>query len=533
MSYQKSTQIYPWQKEGWVFSWGLVDNTPQVNMGEQYSPYLRNCRLDGNSIIIRPWREVLATLDAWDYPRGIWSYLDAVDPADNLLLVRHETTDPTEKIVTIDVTDGDTNPVDTWVLVSSLNRMRFMQVWGAVYCMNGSDDFGKYDVASDTYSAPSTWISNFAPAFSVLFNGCHWASWRSTNPSIVYKSVADNYEDFNSSWSDQFTFGENITGLSSNNSALFYFTKNTVSVTGQNDIQQTSWTITYFTRKLQTTEGAVNHWSIVEAWTAIYYLTPSNAINKIVAGWDVYGFEVLDLSERMYKGITTTMSRLDPNQTDSFWQFYPAEMLIKWHVKSIGATFNDLVIVYDITKDKFLVDENVFYYDGVYMNGYNYTTSMIEPKVYKDEINQDDEDSPIPFEYRTKEFYISDPTYKKILRESRTLLDINRLASLKQDIYIDWEQQDTKTVDSDNIPISTGGIGTAAVGTFAIGTEGLTWLEDDYNEIYILRTKGNLNKKGYKVQFRYSCWTLAAKVRLKSLSMKVEVLPWEANDLTV
>lgn len=36
--------------------------------------------------------------------------------------------------------------------------------------------------------------------------------------------------------------------------------------------------------------------------------------------------------------------------------------------------------------------------------GNAYTISMIEPKVYQDEINQDDEDSAIDFERRTKEF---------------------------------------------------------------------------------------------------------------------------------
>jgi len=71
---------------------------------------------------------------------------------------------------------------------------------------------------------------------------------------------------------------------------------------------------------------------------------------------------------------------------------------------------------------------------------------MVEPKVYQDEYAQDDEDSGIAFEYWTKEFYISDPTLKKILWESRTLLDINELASCTQEIWIDEVLQDTKTV---------------------------------------------------------------------------------------
>ena len=51
-------------------------------------------------------------------------------------------------------------------------------------------------------------------------------------------------------------------------------------------------------------------------------------------------------------------------------------------------------------------------------------------------------------------------------------------------------------------------------------------------EIYILRTKGNLNVKGRKFQFRFYNNTLAGKVRLKYIEMKVEILPPESNNLT-
>jgi hypothetical protein len=40
-------------------------------------------------------------------------------------------------------------------------------------------------------------------------------------------------------------------------------------------------------------------------------------------------------------------------------------------------------------------------------------------------------------EYRTKEFYITEPSLKKLLRESRTTLDINELAELEQSIWLD------------------------------------------------------------------------------------------------
>ena len=115
-----------------------------------------------------------------------------------------------------------------------------------------------------------------------------------------------------------------------------------------------------------------------------------------------------------------------------------------------------MCIVYDIIKDAFLIDSGKTFYDSVYFNGYNYAVSMIEPKVFIDEIYQDDEDTGIQFEYWTKEFYLSDPTYKKILWEARTLIDINELTSLTQEIWIDGALVDTKVIGSSNYIAAVG-----------------------------------------------------------------------------
>ena len=151
--------------------------------------------------------------------------------------------------------------------------------------MNGSDNFGK--LSGTTYTTPSTGIASFAPAFSVVFSGSHWASGWSTNSNKVYKSVADNYEDFSSTGSDSFTFSEQIVGLSANLQSLFYFTKNTISVTGVGDITDTAGTLTFNTRALNVKEGAVNNASIVEVGDATYFLSSSNAISKIARGTSI------------------------------------------------------------------------------------------------------------------------------------------------------------------------------------------------------------------------------------------------------
>lgn len=515
----------------WLFSGWYVDNIDNFNIASYYSPYLRNCRLDWQSIVIRPWHSLFASLTAWAYPKGIWSYLRTLSTND-VMVVRHNQAS-TKKLVTI---------TEWWVIteittganILSNNRMTFSNVWDVIYCMNGSDWFGKLN--GTTYTKPSTGISWFAPAFGVKFNSSHWVSWYAAYPNRVYKSVWDNYEDFNGAWSDTFDFWEPITGLATVSEALFYFTKNTIAITNTSDVTDTAWVFTYSNRNLQVKEWATNHACIIWVGNEIYYVTSSNTINKIQRWANVYGFETLDVSHRPYTGISKIMDSLDPDQSTARGYFLPDKNLIKRHFKTLWSAINDIVIIYDITKDAFLVDTSKYFFDWIEFKGKNYTVSMVEGKVFLDEYWQDDEDSPIPFVYWTKEFYLSDPTFKKILRETRTLIDINELAWLVQEIRCDWWKIDTKTIDWDSVPWELKwGIGTQAIWEFAIGTEwsvSSSWRDSDYVEVDILRTKGALNKMCKKVQFRFTNGTLAGKVRLKNITVKHELKDPNTTNLT-
>jgi len=523
MSYDSSNPFNP--KD--IFSGGYCDNTVEHTMADKFSPYSRNVRLDWTATTDRPWHSLHSTLTSWDYPRGIWSYLRTVASNDRLV-VRHNT-DGTHKLYSIE-TDWTATSVATGSDIASDNRMTFQNVADVIYCMNWVDDFGK--LSGTTYTTPSTGITNFSPSFSVVFNGSHWASGWSDNPNLVYKSVGNDYEDFNSSWADSFTFWEQIVWLATNSQALFYFTNNTISVTWVSDIQDIWGSISYTTRSLQTKEWSVNHTSIVSAGNNIYCVTPSNKIIQIARGSNVDWFEIFELSERPYAGISKIMSTLDVDQTNSFGYFLPKENLIKWFFRTKNANYNDICIVYDITKDAFLIDDNKPFYDWVYFKWLNYTVSNIEPKVYLDEYWCDDEDMAIQARYETKYFDLQMPTRKKELWESRAYVAINTLAQLKQEIIVDGGTIDSKTIDSDNVPITTWGIGTNAVGTYAVWTEWFTWEDNLYN-VDLIRTKWNLQNKGKRIKFIYTQSALWGRFRLEDLEAMIEILPPEASNLTV
>lgn len=545
MSYQTAKWQDLWaDTDSGVFSMWYIDNTPNLYLPQGASPYLRNARLDGNTVNIRPGHRLFQTLSS--VGMWIWSYLRQDEFYDTIIV--RENIDTNKKLAEYKE-DWTKTEINTGANISSDNRMCFVNVADTMYCMNGVDKFGK--LVNTTYSVPANVPTDFAPKFGVVFNGCLWASGWSSNPNIVYKSlwgiydddgkfVAPAYDDFTTTWSDQFTFEENITGLCANAQALFYFTKNTVSVTGHSDIEtveiSNGWSrVAYTTTVLTAKEWAVNFEWIVGVGNDVYYVTPSNKICKVYRGNNIYGYEVQDLSGRKYAGCEGLMKSLAKDQSDCWWYYVPREDLIKWFFKSEGSDIHDICVVYDVSKDKFLVDTGKIFYGWVNFHNSVYTLAEVEPKLYEDEWGTEDEDAPIPFEYWTKEFYVSDPSFKKLFWETRTTLDMNLNAELIQEIWVDGKQVDRVIVDKSWLQDSAvWGIGTFATATSMVWVDieadtYVEWL--DYSEVYVMRTKGNLNVRGHKIQFRFSNTTEWAKVRLKYLSCKSEVLPELTNRL--
>lgn len=517
-----------------IFSGGYVDNLQPHKLDNKNTPFGRNFRITGQGIKKRPGFTNIATFSGNDYPRGLGRYLRS-DGADRLLVRYNES--GTEKLITIDESFTQT-PINTGALITSDERMDFVNVTDVMYCFNGVDNMGKLD--GTTYTNPAVGIASFDPKFATMFNGALWAAGRPSAPNTLYKSVGWDPEDFAGPGSEIFSdyFNEQITGLSTNNKALFVFTENTINVAGIEDIIDVSGTLTYNFSPIQVKEGATNNNTVVAVGNNIYYLSKSNKISQMARGVNINGYEVLELSDREYEGINKLMWALDQDQTDAFAYYAPKENLIKWHVKSVGASFNDTCIIYDLEHDQFLVDTQKYFYDGLHFNGNNYTASMLEPKVFQDEVNQDDDDSPIPFEFRTKVFDGGEPTRKKELWEERLYLGINELAVVTQEIYMDNGLVDSSTIDRDCIPASQledGGIASTTIGETMIGGA-LPTLQDiiDWNLINLthVRTKGNLQVKGNNVFVRFVDNEIGSEVELQNLDLLVELLPELSNNLS-
>ena len=96
-------------------------------------------------------------------------------------------------------------------------------------------------------------------------------------------------------------------------------------------------------------------------------------------------YDSQDISHRNGYGIAKTMNTLDKDQSRSFVYHNPREQIIKFFVKTKGATWNDLCIVYNYQYDQFMADSNKPFSGGVWYQDKKYTCSALEPKIILDE----------------------------------------------------------------------------------------------------------------------------------------------------
>lgn len=101
--------------------------------------------------------------------------------------------------------------------------------------------------------------------------------------------------------------------------------------------------------------------------------------------------EIGELSDDPETGITAFMDSLDDDQSDAFGYFDPDFKLVKFHVKSSGAAFNDTVVVWDMVAKTFLVDDSKFFSCLVTHDRKTYAGSAINASVLQDETGTDDD----------------------------------------------------------------------------------------------------------------------------------------------
>jgi hypothetical protein len=519
VSFTSAKYVQLADKQGKVFSGGLIDSSPANLIPYKATPYARNFRTDGQGVKIRDgFTNILSYSGTGDAPFGMTPYYRT---AGSRIIVGYKD-DGTHFLNSINPSTYAVTQIVTGANITSDARMNFVQVGDALYCMNGVDSYGKL-ASGTTYTVPTSGVASFYPRFATYFNGSMFAAGVPSSRQTLYKSVTDNPDSFTAGDSDQLTLPDRIVGLSSGNQAVYVFGDTSVNMITTGSIKEISGALVYTSIPLEINESAASHETIASAGKAVYYLTKSNKIKRVTPNGTIL-YDVQELSHRQDKGITKTMGTLDNDQSDGFAVVVPSKNEIRWYLKTRGATHNDICISYNWEFDAFYVDTNKAFYASCLLDNLVYAVGYYEKKVYQDDVGSTDDDSPIQFEYRTKILDLGSPTDLKELWQSRLHVGINANTELTQDIYADGGLINSYAtpVDSNSpVGIVSGGIGVSPIGTTPIGVVDYV---DTLENVVIIKEKGELQVRARNFQFVYTCQSLAGQVYLQDLTPKLEMV---------
>lgn len=542
MPFSRSKYIDLKDKFGPIFFGGLVDNAEPNLIPYACTPYGRNFRVNGQGITIRPWYTTLVSWIAWVNQvgcNGIGLFESPPTGAlstwttDHVITAVFNTT-ATSYLHSLRISDNTQTSINTaGIFTSVTSQYNFQQMATSLYITNGVDEMAVIDKngVSNKTTAGARWnlpagVSALRPSFCVVYDAHTWVGWGVTtltawwtdSGGVIYRSATNNGSDFTGTGFGSLAWDYPFVGWVNAGWMLFFFSRRSIFNVYANNTQGN---VSYTSRQLETTEGAVCHASIINIGKDVFYLSSNNKICKL--SMDSNGrYDSQDISHRNWYGIAKTMATLDADQKRSFVYHNPREQIIKFFVKTKGATWNNLCIVYNYQYDQFMADNNKPFSGGVWYQDKKYTCSALEPKIILDEEGFTDDDAPIMFEYNTKNIDLDYPTTNKELWELRSFVGINTLAELNQNIIADWGQVDTFQFNKTMIPIFVQGIGTQQIGTFPIWQE---WSPDNslYN-VSCVREKGNLQIRSKYFRVQYKCSTLGAQVLLQWLRPSIEML---------
>jgi len=380
-----------------------------------------------------------------------------------------------------------------------------------MFLYNGTD----YQKVQDTgVLLPTTFI----PSFSTILNKRQYVAGMEGERHVVY--ISDFNVEGAVDFADIYTFRMDLSGgstyvadamgfesevvsIKKNKQGAYIFTKDEIQFINDTSQVEVGGVINTFSKPIAFGEGPVNHRSVVVAGSAIIFLTESNKIMALNYSENSPIQDLTDISHRSM-GISRFMETLDETQDEAFGMFYPKERLVKFFVKSKGASFNDVCITMFVRQDgsiDFSIDTNKYFSGGFNRLGEVYTFGRVIPELYRDEYTTTDNGSEIVFERWSKEFDLNTPITRKEFRQVKMsgTIQLGRKATFK--VLIDGKEY-TPEIELDSSTLSASGGGGASYATATAATGSSTSSLTDLSHWKQVISRAMLRGKGKKIQIR-------------------------------
>ena len=256
-------------------------------------------------------------------------------------------------------------------------------------------------------------------------------------------------------------------------------------------------------------DGCANERCAVVVGNDVFYLTPKREIRTIKKGFDESLSAITNPASRK---IDSTISNIvdESFAADAHGVYDRKKKLIKFHVRSVGSLFPDLVIVGDLEEldengdPKWTFDDGKGYVDSEFFKNKAFALSTAIGQLFEDEVGLADyNDVPIPVNWDTKNFNGGAPTVRKRYRNVNIYGFISTSTSLTAIIFVDDIEVARVIIDENDVltnDSNQGGIGIQGVGEFAVGDDDVVGRVSELNE-FVKRIPFRSTGRKIKIEF--------------------------------
>ena len=313
-----------------------------------------------------------------------------------------------------------------------------------IFCLDGKNFPKVFNRKEGTFTILDTSkiASGANPRFWTVFSANVYLVWGWENKNMLYiskgitKNTPTDSYDFVGTWSENLFFHSDIEAISSNKGKVYIFTANTIEVLTKDTVTVGSVTSRYATPIAWENRVASSR-SVVVADDRIFFFAKGNKVRALEFIPWVTDISVGDLSDRAGQSIQRFLDSLDEDQSSCFGYYNKEKKQVYFHLKEKWEPFNNVVLVYDVINDNFLIDTNKYFSDVEKCDGKYYAGSDTNGEIYLDDTGNMDNGQPIIWERRNAPLSFGNPNIRKEFREVNVYGEIEDWASIGIEVVVD------------------------------------------------------------------------------------------------
>lgn len=445
-----------------AFSKWFVQGKGRNKIGAEYALFLQNGRIENWSTTARKWSLTRVTDTSWTFIRAIaWNDISGklVCASAGKLKEVNLTTNALVDIGSI-WADAKTTIFTHW-------KYHIILVEGQTpYYYDGTTLSQVVDgTAIETGEKPTIWTA--FSWFTVVVGSVNKNRLYISRPiTLANPEYAADRKGTNS---ENITTQSEVVWIVGTMNNMFVFTKKSIEYMDKNSISTIGWVASLYLNLIWEWDELLNSNCVVGANNQCFYMTKDFRIKTInYIGWTI-DTAIWELSDREMLNIVWFLDfQLNDDQPNAFG--IRKKDQIHWHLRSSTSTINDIVLIYDITHDSWLLDTNKFYSSISKFNNKYYAWSVLSSNIIEDETWNDDDGEGIPYEYISQSISFWNPVMEKNFQGFEIAGAVNGLANITIDVLIDEE-----TIGSINIAWSEYFTGEEWIGNEPIGGEPVAW----------------------------------------------------------